>query len=38
MREMMRAEIRGAQKETDEYKPTVEMRIPEWLSNNARAA
>jgi hypothetical protein len=38
MREMMRAEIRGAKHETDEYKPTVEMRIPEWLSNNARAA
>lgn len=38
MRETMRAAIRGLTKDTDDYKPTVPMNVPVWLSDNAEAA
>jgi hypothetical protein len=38
MRETMRAEIRGASRDVDDYRPAVPMRVPAWLIANAEAA
>jgi superfamily II DNA or RNA helicase len=38
MREMMRAEVRGASRDTDDYMPTVPMNVPAWLTDNVEAS
>lgn len=38
MRESMAVNIRGAAKDTDDYKPTVPMRVPRWLKENVEAS